>query len=237
MAATSPESPDALSLQGQFGIIGELYGSLDFVIIKASVNVRLEASIGIILALEPPSVPGGGGGSILLYIEASVSVSVTVEINLFLFSISHQLQLQCLVPLRMAARRFVAAGPDARRVARLKQRLLAAAAPNVGLLPGPAEEPADHVPAGADGGIPRRDQQPARRGSSRRSACSMTTIPSQNPTYADFKPFEAVTTQLATFALMHALNLPAYNSVVLLDIRFQQRHTRAEGHRQRAGRC
>ncbi|WP_189407261.1 hypothetical protein, partial [Mesorhizobium sp. M1A.F.Ca.ET.072.01.1.1] len=77
------KKPDALSLQGQFGIIGELYGSINFVIIKASVNVRLQASIGIILALEPPSVPGGGSGSILLYIEASVSVSVTVEINLF----------------------------------------------------------------------------------------------------------------------------------------------------------
>ena len=75
--------PDALSLQGQFGIIGELYGSLDYVIIKASVNVRLEASIGIVLLLEANT-----GGSILLYIEASVSVSVSVEIDLFLFSIT-----------------------------------------------------------------------------------------------------------------------------------------------------
>ena len=54
-----------------------MYGSIDFVIIKASVNVRLEASIGIILRWSQ-SV-SGRNGSILLYIEASVSVSVTVD--------------------------------------------------------------------------------------------------------------------------------------------------------------
>ena len=96
--------PDALSLQGQFGIIGELYGSLDFVIIQASVNVRLEASIGIILLLEP-SV-SGRDGSILPLIEASVSVSVTVTIDLFLLSIHISFSFNALVPLRMAARRI-----------------------------------------------------------------------------------------------------------------------------------
>lgn len=74
--------PRALSLKGQFGIIGELYGSLDFVIIKASVNVRIQASIGLELTVE-----SGSGGDILLYVEASVSVSVSLTINLFLFKI------------------------------------------------------------------------------------------------------------------------------------------------------
>ena len=41
--------------------------------------------------------------------------------------------------------------------------------------------------------------------------------PSTTPTYKEFQPFEAVTTQLATFALVHALGLPAYNSIVWLD--------------------
>lgn len=74
--------PKALSLQGQFGVIGELYGTLDFAIIKASVNVRIQASIGLQLLLQD-----GIGGDILLYVEASVSVSVSVKINLGFFSI------------------------------------------------------------------------------------------------------------------------------------------------------
>lgn len=79
------KKPDALALSGQFGVIGEIYGSIDFVIIKASVNVRLQASVGIVLKYEPAA---GNDGSILLYIEASVSVSVSVEISLGFFSIT-----------------------------------------------------------------------------------------------------------------------------------------------------
>ena len=75
--------PKALALKGQFGIIGELYGTLDFLIIKASVNVRIQASVGLELILE-----NGIGGDILLYVEASVSVSVSVKINLGFFSIN-----------------------------------------------------------------------------------------------------------------------------------------------------
>jgi len=209
------KKPDALSLQGQFGIIGELYGSLDFVIIKASVNVRLEASIGIILALEPPSVPGGGSGSILLYIEASVSVSVTVEINLFLFSISISFSFN-------ASFRFewqLAGSSQQARIetfARLKQRLLAGAAGNIGLLPNlPKNLPIMFLPeltvVFPDATNPGAPWVVTSLG------VQYDDNPPQNPTYADFQPFEAVTTQLATFALMRALNLPAYNSVVLLE--------------------
>ncbi|WP_210214866.1 hypothetical protein [Mesorhizobium sp. M1A.F.Ca.ET.072.01.1.1] len=98
----------------------------------------------------------------------------------------------------------------------LKQRLLASAAPSVGLLPGlPKALPilflpeltvvfADAVSNGAPWVVTSLGVQ-------------YDDDPPQNPTYADFKPFEAVTTQLATFALMNALNLPAYNSVVQLE--------------------
>lgn len=75
--------PKGLYLSGQFGVIGELYGNVDFVIIKASVNVRIQLSIGIQLKIED-----GLGGDILLYAQASVTVSVSVKINLFFFSIT-----------------------------------------------------------------------------------------------------------------------------------------------------
>ena len=75
--------PKGLYLSGQFGVIGELYGSLDFVIIKASVNVRIQISIGVQLTIED-----GIGGDIMLYAEASLTVSVSVKINLFFFSIT-----------------------------------------------------------------------------------------------------------------------------------------------------
>lgn len=75
--------PKGLYLSGQFGVIGELYGSLDFVIIKASVNVRIQISVGIQLTIED-----GLGGDILLYAEASLTVSVSLKINLFFFTIT-----------------------------------------------------------------------------------------------------------------------------------------------------
>jgi hypothetical protein len=75
--------PKGLALQGQFGVIGELYGTLDFVIIKASVNVRIQASLGLQILIQD-----GLGGDILLYVEASLTVSVSLKINLGFFSIS-----------------------------------------------------------------------------------------------------------------------------------------------------
>ncbi len=76
-------TPKALALKGQFGVIGEIYGSIDFAIIKASVNVRIQASVGMQLLLE-----AGAGGDLLLYVEASLTVSVSVRINLGLFKIT-----------------------------------------------------------------------------------------------------------------------------------------------------
>ncbi|QAY75870.1 hypothetical protein [Sphingosinicella sp. BN140058] len=206
-------TPDALSLQGQIGIIGELYGSVDFVIIKASVNVRLQASIGLILTYEPKA-PGGGDGSILLYIEASVSVSVKVEINLFLFKVTISFSFK-------ASFRFEwqLAGSSTAKTALLASyraaRRLAAPQP-IGLCPGlPAALPLLYLPEvtvvfanAADAGLPWLAVS---------LGIEYDPAPPQNPPYSAFKPFEAVTTQLATFALMHALELDSYDSIVTLE--------------------
>ncbi len=208
------KEPDALSLQGQFGIIGEIYGSIDFVIVKASVNVRIEASVGIVLMFEPAA---GNDGSVMLYVEASVSVSVTVSIDCGLFSIDISFSYH-------ATFRFdwQLAGQKSTNNARLMfvaqiaatGRLLAAPQ-QVALCPGlPAALPLTCLseftvvfPDSGTVGAPWLVTS---------LAIPYDNAPPTSPTYADFKPFEAVTTQLATFALMHALGLKAYNSPVPL---------------------
>ncbi|EEA96798.1 LysM peptidoglycan-binding domain-containing protein [Pseudovibrio sp. JE062] len=80
------DSSNALSLQGEyffsltgtFGIIGKLYGSIDFAIIKASVNIRIEVSAQIKLASYEP---------IPITIAAKVDVSASASIDLGLFTI------------------------------------------------------------------------------------------------------------------------------------------------------
>ncbi|UCZ75913.1 hypothetical protein LHK94_02535 [Dickeya zeae] len=66
-------------LQGTFGIIGHLYGSVDFVIIKASVDINLKLYAQITLASYSP---------IPISVSVEVSVSAKAEINLGLFKIS-----------------------------------------------------------------------------------------------------------------------------------------------------
>lgn len=66
-------------LQGTFGIIGHLYGSVDFVIIKASVDINLKLYAQITLASYSP---------IPVSVSVEVSVSAKAEINLGLFKIS-----------------------------------------------------------------------------------------------------------------------------------------------------
>ena len=63
--------PEAISVKGVFGIIGEVYGSVDFGIISAAVNIRLQASIGVLLE---------SGQKMLLWVEASVLASATVKV-------------------------------------------------------------------------------------------------------------------------------------------------------------
>jgi LysM repeat protein len=66
-------------LRGTIGIIGKLYGTVDFAIIKA--NVRVE--IKLLLQLTYESFV-----SISITVTASVDVSVSIEINLGIFSFS-----------------------------------------------------------------------------------------------------------------------------------------------------
>jgi hypothetical protein len=207
------KEPDALSLQGQFGIIGEIYGSIDFVIIKASVNVRIEASVGVVLMFEPHI----SDGSVLLYVQASVSVSVSVSIDCGLFSIDISFsydatfrfdwQLAGQTSASHARMMFVAQIAATRRLLVAPQQV--ALCPNL-----PAALPLIYLaeftvvfPDSATVGAPWLVTS---------LGIPYDNAPSANPSYADFKPFEAVTTQLATFALIHALNLPAYNSIVPL---------------------
>ncbi|GHB17224.1 hypothetical protein GCM10007094_00820 [Pseudovibrio japonicus] len=80
------DSGNALALQGEYffsltgtiGIIGKLYGSIDFAIIKAAFKVRIEVSAQIKLASYEP---------IPLTISAKVDVSATAKIDLGLFTI------------------------------------------------------------------------------------------------------------------------------------------------------
>lgn len=211
------KQPDALSLKGQFGLIGEIYGSIDFVIIKASVNVRLQASVGIVLMFEP-HVKGGSDGSVMLYVEASVSVSVTVSIDCGLFSIDISFSYDATFRFdwQLAGQKSDA---HARlmyvaQIAAIGPRLAAPQAAPVlyGNLPGALPltlltEFTVVFPDATATGAPWLVTS---------LAIPYDNAPNPTPGYADFKPFEAVTTQLATFALMHALNLPAYNSVVPL---------------------
>lgn len=206
-------TPDALQLQGQIGIIGELYGSVDFVIIKASVNVRLQASIGLVLTYEP-KVAGGGDGSILLYIEASVSVSVSVRINLFFFKVTISFSFRAsfrfewqLVGSNSAKAALLASHRAVRAlVAPTALPLLPGLAATLPLLYLP--EVTVVFPNATDAGAPWLAVS---------LGIQYDPAPPQNPPYAAFKPFEAVTTQLATFAVMHALNLPSYDSIVQLN--------------------
>jgi LysM repeat protein len=85
-ASTQIDGVYYYSLTGTFGIAGSLNGSIDFVIIKASVNISITVTAQITFAAYEP---------IVLTISASVDVSASLEINcgLFSFSISFHFSL------------------------------------------------------------------------------------------------------------------------------------------------
>jgi LysM repeat protein len=66
-------------LSGQFGLIGKLYGTVDFVVIKANVSLTITLSAKITYE---------SFHAIPLSLSAAVSVSVSIEIDLGLFSFS-----------------------------------------------------------------------------------------------------------------------------------------------------
>ena len=67
-----PEPPDSyMILAGRWGVVGEIFGYVDFGIIRAGVSVRIWASIGVVIETWQPTI---------LYFEAGVSVRVAVVI-------------------------------------------------------------------------------------------------------------------------------------------------------------
>lgn len=66
-----PLRTDGHFLQGRFGVVGEIFGHVDFGIMKASVLIRLFAGIGVRLASGEPTQ---------LWIEAGVSVDIVFVI-------------------------------------------------------------------------------------------------------------------------------------------------------------
>lgn len=65
-------------LRGTFGVLGHVYGSVDFVVVKASVDVRLKVYVQITLAAYEP---------IPVTVSAEVTASASITINLGLFKI------------------------------------------------------------------------------------------------------------------------------------------------------
>lgn len=198
------KKPDALSLKGQFGLIGEIYGSIDFVIVQASVNVTLQASVGVEIMME-----GSTGGTILLYVQASVSVSVTVKINLGFFSIhisfsfNASFRFQWELGGSSADETMLLAASARMLVAPLAMLLCPGINPAVGLwfLP----EVTVYFPTTSGNGTPWFVGS---------LAIQYNPAPPATITYKDFMAFEAVTAQLTTWALAHVLELSGCSSNV-----------------------
>lgn len=206
--------PDALMLTGNFGIIGQLYGKLDFKIITASVNIVLSASIGIVLVYEPLY---GNDGSILLYIEASVEVSVEVKINLGLFSIRITFSFSASIRFD-----WQLTGPAQSNAPQLSGAFEMSAALTV-LTPIP-------LITGLQQNVPLWFLPeftvlfPDQTSAGTPYFVASLSIPYNNAPdstilsgYTNFQAFETVTMQVTTWALMQALSLQNPQSPVTLD--------------------
>jgi hypothetical protein len=76
------------AIQGTFSIVGRVYGSIDFAIIKASFDITVYALARITFICYEP---------IVVYLEAGVTVRVTVSIDLGLFSINIHLSFSATI--------------------------------------------------------------------------------------------------------------------------------------------
>lgn len=70
--AAMMKSPDGYVLQGQVGIIGEIYGYVNFGIVMAGVHARAWAAIGMRIVTNKPTV---------IFVEMGISVGVTIVIG------------------------------------------------------------------------------------------------------------------------------------------------------------
>jgi hypothetical protein len=75
-------------IQGTLGIIGKVYGSIDFAIIKADLSIVVRAFIQAIIEAFRP---------LFIYLEAGIQVSLTVKINLGIFSINIHLSFSATI--------------------------------------------------------------------------------------------------------------------------------------------
>ena len=76
------------SITGTLGVLGRLYGSVDFAIIKADLNLEIKIYVRVTFASYEP---------IPITARASVDVSLSVMINLGLFKITFHLSFKCHV--------------------------------------------------------------------------------------------------------------------------------------------
>lgn len=96
-----PFSPDALAIVGRVGILAQLYGEVDFGIVKASVVITIE--VGMPFLIRNPG-PSGGYCISVPYVEANVSVRVTVvvgRIKTFLGTVSIEVSYSFSTRIRL----------------------------------------------------------------------------------------------------------------------------------------
>ena len=199
-------SPGALALSGQFGVIGELYGTVDFVIIKASVNVTIQASIGVQLTYETTQAGGSSGStSILLYVQASVNASASVSINMGFFKIKMSFSFSMELRFEWLLVDSNSAGGG--------ELLLGGGA-------APSYDPAFPLQAGLSGGLAawmtREFTTLYSDGSDTGTPWTAISLAMEwledfsSATVADFKSFENLAAQMVSWAL--AANLPGVSS-------------------------
>lgn len=88
LPATSVQHDYYFKVAGTVGVIGLLYGSIDFAIIKASLNVNITLSVSLTYeSFQPMDIEA----------EVSVTVSLSVSIDLGLFSITFHLSFHAEV--------------------------------------------------------------------------------------------------------------------------------------------
>jgi hypothetical protein len=81
-------------LSGTFGVIGKLYGTIDFVVIKANVSLTVEVYVKIVYESYRP-IP------LSLSAAVSVSVSITIDLGIFSFDISFSFAMTVTAELTM----------------------------------------------------------------------------------------------------------------------------------------
>ena len=167
-------------------------------------NVRLQASVGVVLAMQR-SIPNSG--EILLYVEASVKVSVKASINLGLFSISISFSFN-------ASFRF-----EWKLLDQQSNANVLAALGEFAALPPVAAPAVLPLCAGFTADLPLWYLPEATvvfpESTGTGSPWLVSSLgtefdpqPPKEPTYADFKPFEKLTAQLVTWALWNVQGQP-----------------------------